>query len=88
MATKLKGINRKSCQYASRTHSGIYLDAQMVTITIPLTEEQAESLAQFCKRIGYGTLRSHTTTDDDAYLMQSAIVTLQKELKFQGFDPR
>jgi hypothetical protein len=60
----------------------------MTTITIELTEERAEALAQFCKRVGYGTFRSHTTTDEKAYAMQAAVNEIAKSLIAAGYNPR
>jgi hypothetical protein len=60
----------------------------MVGITIELNIEQAEVLAQFCKRVLWETFRAHTKTEHDAYIMQAAVGEVEKELNRLGYAPR
>jgi len=60
----------------------------MQTITVDLNEDEAEALAQFCKRVDFGTLQNHSKNNNEANLMQMAIAMIRKELKSIGFDPR
>jgi len=59
-----------------------------VTITAELTNQQAQALAQFCKRVGFSDFRGCAQTDDEAYDMQYAVGKIRRELIAAGFDPR
>ena len=58
------------------------------TITVVLSDEQAEALAQFCKRVGFATFRDYAKNEDEAYIMQDAMEVLAKELAESGHNPR
>lgn len=53
-----------------------------------LTKDEAWALAEMCKRIGWTDLRQLSSGDDEADLMQSALVKIAKELAHSGFAPR
>jgi hypothetical protein len=71
-------------------------DSKPSTITIPfeLPRDEATALAQFVKRIHWGTcsrFASRTTTYDgrsEADVMWSAVCMLQNQLAEAGFAPR
>lgn len=58
------------------------------TITVEIPEEQAEALAQFCKRAGYSTFRDYAKTDEEAYAAQYALNEIRAALAKAGHDPR
>lgn len=60
----------------------------MVTITIELTDEQADAYAQHCKRIGFNECRALAINDDEAYLARDAIYNIREQLALAGYNPR
>jgi dissimilatory sulfite reductase (desulfoviridin) alpha/beta subunit len=60
------------------------------TITIPLeiTEDQADDLALFVKRIGWTEFRQNAQDENQAYAIRDAAHALQKALAAAGFSPR
>jgi hypothetical protein len=69
-------------------------DPNIILIPLELPRDEAAALAQFVKRIHWGTcsrFASRTTTYDgrsEADVMWSAILKLQKQLAEAGFAPR
>lgn len=59
-----------------------------VTVGVILTDEQAEAVAQLCKRIGFSDCRQLSASDDEAYQMQAGLNELQKALAKAGYSPR
>lgn len=57
-------------------------------ITVELTEQQAEALAQFCKRAMFSTFHQHAKNSDEAFFMQGAVRVIEKELNAAGYNPR
>lgn len=41
-----------------------------ISITVSLTDKEAEAFAEFLKRVSFGDYRNNATSDDEAYLMQ------------------
>lgn len=60
----------------------------LVKFTVELNDNKALAFAQFLKRAGLSDFRAKATTDDEAYLMQSAGTIIQSALAGQGFSPR
>ena len=60
----------------------------MVKLTINLTGDQAEALAQFLKRVGLSDYRPLSVDQQEAYLMVSAGEAVREELRQAGFEPR
>ncbi len=61
---------------------------QDVTIRLTLTDEQASSLAQFVKRVGWSEMRSCAINESEAYLIRDAIERVQRALREAGYAPR
>ena len=59
-----------------------------VTVGLTLTDEQAEAVAQLCKRIALSDCRQLSASDDEAYQMQAGLNELQKALAKAGYSPR
>jgi hypothetical protein len=59
-----------------------------VTITVTLSDEQAEAFAQFLKRVGFSDYRSLAVDDAETYAMRSAGEAIRKGLDEQGYSPR
>ena len=60
----------------------------MVKLTINLTGDQAEALAQFLKRVGLSDYRPLSVDQQEAYLMVSAGEAVRAGLRQAGFEPR
>jgi hypothetical protein len=60
----------------------------MNVLTFELTDDQAEALAQFVKRVSWYDWRQNAVDDDEAHKMRSAFDQLQKALWRAGFNPR
>ena len=59
-----------------------------VQITVELTIEQAEALAQFVKRVGFSEFRQNAVDDVEAYTMRDAVDQVRKALEEVGYAPR
>lgn len=57
-------------------------------IIVRLTPDQAEALANLCKRMGRRDVRELSVSEAETDEMQSALFTLQKALNEEGYDPR
>lgn len=60
----------------------------MNTIVLKLSNDQAEALSQFVKRVCLSDLRQQATSDYEADLMQESMIIIQRELAESGFNPR
>jgi len=61
---------------------------KMVKITLEIDGATAMALAQFVKRVGWSEMRGNAVNDNEAYLIRSAIYTLQNSLEESGYAPR
>jgi hypothetical protein len=59
-----------------------------ISLHIELTQNEANQLAQFLKRMGLSDYRAKAQTDSDAYTMQDAAERLRASLADAGYDPR
>jgi hypothetical protein len=59
-----------------------------ITIRLSLPEDEAEALAQFCKRAIFDDFRTRAATEAEAYQMIDAINRLRLALADAGFAPR
>ena len=53
-----------------------------------LSKDEAWALAELCKRIGWTDVRQLAVGDDEADLMQAALIKIAKELSLEGYSPR
>jgi predicted transcriptional regulator len=60
----------------------------MVTLTVELSDELANALAQFVKRVGFAEMRCNAVDDVEAYLIRDAIDRVRMGLANAGFSPR
>lgn len=60
----------------------------MLTLTVELSEELADALAQFVKLVGFAEMRSNAVDDAEAYLIRDAIDRVRMRLANAGFSPR
>ena len=60
----------------------------MNTITLELSDDQADALSQFVKRVCLSDLRQQATSDNEADLMQQSMIIIQRKLAESGFNPR
>ena len=60
----------------------------MVTLTVELSEELANALAQLVKRVGFSDMRSNAVDDVEAYLIRDAIDRVRMGLANADFSPR
>lgn len=61
---------------------------KMVSFTALMTDLQAESLAQFVKRIKWSDIRQLSSGDDESDRMHQALIAVQRALVGAGYDPR
>jgi len=59
-----------------------------IKIVIELPEDQAEALAQFCKRATFETFYDRAKNEDEAYLMINGMSKLRESLAGAGYEPR
>jgi hypothetical protein len=59
-----------------------------VTIKLVLPVEQADALAEMCKRIIYEEIRRMSASEKEHWEMDAAISTLRGALSDAGFAPR
>lgn len=59
-----------------------------ITITVDLTDEQAQALAQYLKRYIWTDVRQCAADDDEAYSMRDAFNAMQSALADVGYSPR
>jgi hypothetical protein len=74
----------------SGRHRGdnLHLSMDGVTISLDLTQEQADALAQLCKRADWARIRSLAATEHEAHVMTTGLFLLGRELVYHGFAPR
>ena len=60
----------------------------MKRITLELSPDQAEALAQFCKRVTFSALKDHSKNEAEAYQALDAIERLRAALADSGVNPR
>ena len=73
-------------------HAG-HLEAVKVTydpakIQFELPGDEAWALAQFVKRVGWTEMRENAESEDETYLIRSALSQLADALRDQGYAPR
>lgn len=61
---------------------------ELETITVELSLDQAEALAQFVKRVGWAEMRACAVDDNEAYEIRAALSALAKSLADVGCAPR
>ena len=59
-----------------------------VTITVTLSDAQAEAFAQFLKRVGLDEFAALAVGQQEAHAMLSAGATIRQELAHAGYAPR
>lgn len=59
-----------------------------VDFQVSLTEDEANALAQFVKRVGFSEMRQNAIDDEEAYLIRAGVAAVQKALAEAGFAPR
>jgi hypothetical protein len=62
--------------------------AETVSITVELTDDQAWNLAQFLKRVGFSDFRTNAQDDAEAYAMRDAADRVRVALAAAGYAPR
>lgn len=60
----------------------------MAKVTIELPDDQAEALAQMCKRIDHAAMREVSSRDAAVRPLDRGLWTLRKALAAAGFEPR
>ena len=64
------------------------MNEEFVTITLQMTPDRAEAMAQFVKRLTWNEMRQCAVNDDETYIIREGISLLQQELAEKGFNPR
>ena len=59
-----------------------------VEIKVELTDNQAEALAQFVKRVGWSEFRACAVDDAEAHEIRSAVDQVMRALRDAGYAPR
>jgi hypothetical protein len=57
-------------------------------LRVELTDEQAQNLSLFLKRVAFSTFMDLSETEEQAYGMRSAVSELNSALALNGYDPR
>ena len=57
-------------------------------LTVQLTDDDAQALAQFVKRVGWPEFRACAVDDDEARAIRAGIDRLAAALRDAGFAPR
>lgn len=60
---------------------------QSIKIEVELNPDQALSLSQLVKRIGFSDVRANSVDEKEAYVMLEAISALQDSLASAGYSP-
>lgn len=60
----------------------------MATITAHLSDEEAQALAQFLKRVGFVEWRQNAVDEAEAYLMRDGCDKVASALAEVGYSPR
>jgi hypothetical protein len=64
------------------------VSGEKITVTVELTDEQAQALAQYLKRYIWTDVRQSAASDEEAYLMRDAFNAMQYALTGAGYSPR
>ncbi len=64
------------------------MSGEKITVTVELTDEQAQALAQYLKRYIWTDVRQSAASDEEAYLMRDAFNAMQYALTGAGYSPR
>ena len=64
------------------------MSGEKITVTVELTDEQAQALAQYLKRSIWTDVRQSAASDEEAYLMRDAFNAMQYALTDVGYSPR
>ncbi len=59
-----------------------------VEIKLELTDDQAEALAQFVKRVGWSEFRACAVDDTEAHEIRAAVDQVMRALRDAGYAPR
>ncbi len=57
------------------------------TLSLRLDENETMALAQFVKRLSWSDLRGCAVSDEEAWVMKSAVDKLQQALREEGYFP-
>ncbi|HMJ29822.1 MAG TPA: hypothetical protein VK512_14000 [Xanthobacteraceae bacterium] len=60
----------------------------MATIKIEIPDDQAEALAQMCKRIGHAEMCGVSSSDAAVRTLERGLWTLRQALAGAGFEPQ
>ena len=58
------------------------------TVTFELSGDEAWALAQFVKRVGWTAMAECSESEEETYLIRSALSQLADALRDQGYAPR
>ncbi|EDX0667167.1 hypothetical protein GS383_002659 [Salmonella enterica subsp. enterica serovar Derby] len=58
------------------------------TLSLRLDENETMALTQFVKRLSWSDLRGSAVSDEEAWVMKSAVEKLQQTLREEGYAPR
>lgn len=67
---------------------GIIKMEDPVTLYVKLKKDEAASLSEFIKRIGYEDIRKLCNSKSEAYEVEAALNSIKLELAFEGYNPR
>lgn len=59
-----------------------------VQVTVGFSEEQAQALARFLKRVGWSEMRACSYDEAECYLIREALEAVRRVVNEAGFDPR
>jgi hypothetical protein len=60
----------------------------MATVKLEIPDDQAEALAQMCKRIGHAEMEAVSANAAEIKALERGLWVLQKALASVGFEPR
>ena len=64
------------------------MSGEKITVTVELTDEQAQALVQYLKRYIWTDVRQSAASDEEAYSMRDAFNAMQYALTDAGYSPR
>lgn len=64
------------------------MSGEKITVTVELTDEQAQALAQYLKRYIWTDVRQSAASDEEAYSMRDAFNAMQYALTDAGYSPK
>lgn len=64
------------------------MSEQQITLDVVLTPQQANDLAQLCKRQTFSDFSGCAVNEDEAYRMRDAQGRVYEALRRHGFNPR